>query len=167
MAHFLLDHLPKEQRIQLIGEFYDTIHSLKSRDEIRAFFRDLLTPDEITMLMRRIEVAALLIADFTYEEIHKLIGVGRGKITNVQKILRRGGEGYRVAIDHLLDNRKARLQKRARQRKLQESPFEQEKRRYPGHFLLFNILDAVDARLERDSKELTQTALRHTPSRRK
>ena len=67
MATFHLDSLPKSKRIQMIGEFYDVISSLKDRSEVRFFFKDLLTPDEIANLMRRVEIAVLLSAHFTYD----------------------------------------------------------------------------------------------------
>jgi TrpR-related protein YerC/YecD len=79
MGRFHLNKLPKEKRIQMIVEFYDVIASLKNREEIRLFFKDLLTPDEIATLMRRIEVATLLIAGYTYDQISNILGVGREK----------------------------------------------------------------------------------------
>jgi len=67
MPVFHLHSLPKSKRIQTIGEFYDVINSLKNRTEVRAFFKVLLTADEIASLMRRIEIAVFLSAKFRYE----------------------------------------------------------------------------------------------------
>ena len=44
----------------MIGEFYDTIARLKDRNEVRLFFKSLLSADEIATLMRRVEIAVLL-----------------------------------------------------------------------------------------------------------
>ena len=66
MPVFHLNDLPKEKRIQMIGEFYDTIDSLKDRVEVRSFFKSLLTPEEIATLMRRIEIAVLLSAKYKF-----------------------------------------------------------------------------------------------------
>jgi uncharacterized protein YerC len=71
MPVFHLNSLTKEKRIQMIGEFYDTIDSLKDRVEVRLFFKSLLSPEEIAMLMRRIEIAVLLSANFNYDQIIK------------------------------------------------------------------------------------------------
>ena len=71
MGTFHLNDLPKKKRIQMIGEFYDMIGSLKNRAEVRLFLKDLLMPDEIATLMRRIEVAVLLNAGFTYAQIRR------------------------------------------------------------------------------------------------
>ena len=72
MPVFHLNSLPKEKRIQMIGEFYDMVDSLKDRNEVRLFFKSLLTADEIATLMRRIEIAVLLSAGFKYDKIIKI-----------------------------------------------------------------------------------------------
>lgn len=163
MGVFHLNDLPKEKRIQMIGEFYDIIDSLKNRAEVRLFFKDLLMPDEIATLMRRIEVAVFLNAGFTYKQISQILGVGKGKITNVQKVLTREGNGYKIIIKRLLENRKRRLEKVAKENKIQRSSFEKLKKQYPLHFLLPNLFDKIVEKLEGgpvDEKE----ALLFTPS---
>ena len=104
MAKFYLNQLPEKERTKLIGKFYDAINCLKTREEVRSFFRDLLSPDEIAMLVRRIEVARFLRKGITYEEIRAKLGVGKDKVTNVQKSLSRHGEGYNLMIERLEKN---------------------------------------------------------------
>jgi TrpR-related protein YerC/YecD len=87
MITFHLNGMPKNKRIQMIGEFYDAIASLKDRNEVRLFFKSLLTPDEIATLMRRMEIAILLSGKFTYSEIANLLGVGKSKIASVHRNL--------------------------------------------------------------------------------
>jgi TrpR-related protein YerC/YecD len=111
MPIFHLNSLPKEKRIQLIAEFYDTIDSLKDRNEIRFFFKSLLTAEEIASLMRRIEIAVLLSAGFGYNKIIKMLGVGRDKISAVQKNLQQDDNGYKIIVDRLIEIRKERLKK--------------------------------------------------------
>jgi len=84
MPVFHLNNLPKEKRIQMIGEFYDVVDSLKDRNEVRLFLKSLLSAEEIAMLMRRIETALLLSAKYKYDDISKMLGVGNDKISNVQ-----------------------------------------------------------------------------------
>ena len=163
MAKFRLNNLPKEKRIQMIAEFYDTINSLKNREEVRLFFRDLLTPDEIAMLMRRVEVAALLLSGFTYQQIGNLLGVGSDKITNVQRSLIRHGEGYKISIKRLLQLRKDRIKKTKKIEKTQRSAFKQLKKKYPLHFLLFNLVDEIGEFLS-DEKIKDKEVLLTTPS---
>lgn len=165
MAKFSLNDLPEEKRIQMIAEFYDTIDSLKTREEVRLFFRDLLTPDEIAMLMRRIEVATLLLGGFTYEQIESLLGVGRGKVANVQRSLGNHGEGYRVAIKRLVDKRKSRHRKIMKKQEGQRSDFERMKQKYPLYFLLFNVIDEIGELLEEKKIIEDKEMVLLTPSR--
>ncbi|MDO8503548.1 MAG: YerC/YecD family TrpR-related protein, partial [bacterium] len=150
---------------QMIGEFYDVVASLKTREEVRLFFKDLLMPDEVTTLMRRIEVAALLMAGFTYEKIAKLLGVGRGKVTNVQKSLARGGGGYKIILKRLLDSRKKRLKTQKKWVKTANSSFGSLKQKYPLHFLLFNLIDEISESLGEDKVRGEKEALLFTPFR--
>src|SRR3989338_8308510 len=106
MTVFHLNKLPKEKRIQMIGEFYDMIDSLKDRNEVRLFFKSLLTADEIASLMLRIEIAMLLSSDHKYEDIIKTMKVGRDKISNVQKALLQDDSGYAIIVERLIENRK-------------------------------------------------------------
>lgn len=165
MPVFHLNDLPKQNRIQMIGEFYDMIDSLKNRDEVRLFIKSLFTADEIASFMRRIEIAVLLSGKFTYEQIIQLLGVGVAKISNVQKALNQDDSGYKIIVKRLIENRKKRL-KRIRQADkdaVKMSPFDGIKK-YPSARVLPNLLDAVIEKFE-DDKELEKEALLFTPSR--
>lgn len=166
MKTFRLNSLPKQNRIQMIGEFYDTIDSLKDRNEVRLFFKSLLTGDEIATLMRRIETAVLLSGNLGYEQIKKLLGVSNNKISAVQKSFFQDDSGYKIIIKRLIENRKRRL-KRIKNEKKQAreslSPLSAIKK-VKGGSILPNLLDAVIEKLE-DDKELEKEALLFTPSR--
>jgi TrpR-related protein YerC/YecD len=154
MGKFYLNKIPKGKRIKLIAEFYDAVNCLKNRDEIRLFFRDLLSPDEIAMLSRRIEVALLLKAGFTYREIGEALGVGADKILNVQRSLNVHGEGYDLVLKRLRKVLRKREKKKEKiiKEKTSLSPLAELKRRYPGYFLLVNLFDALDDWLDDDGK---------------
>jgi len=164
MSTFHLNDLPKEKRIQMIGEFYDTIDSLKDRNEVRLFFKSLLTADEIANLMRRIEIAVLLSANFKYEEITEILGAGNDKISNVQKCLLQDDSGYKIIIKRLIENRKQRLKRIKKENKGILSPFAIVKKKYARHFLLPNLLDAAIEKIEENDKTLEKEALLFTPS---
>ena len=148
----------------MIGEFYDTIDSLKDRNEVRLFFKSLLTADEIATLMRRIEIAVLLSAKFTYDQIMDLLGVGKPKIASVNKNLLQDDSGYKIIIKRLLENRKSRLRKYKKSEKDTADPLSDIKEKYKGHFLLNNLLDVVIEKLGEDKEELEKEALLSTPS---
>ncbi|MEK7663846.1 MAG: YerC/YecD family TrpR-related protein [Patescibacteria group bacterium] len=151
----------------MIGEFYDTIDSLKDRKEVRSFFKDLLTADEIATLMRRIEIAVLLSANYKYDEIITILGVGVDKISKVQKCLQQDDSGYKIIVKRLIKNRKQRLKKvKAQEREMSdESVFAGVKKKYSGHFLLNNLLDLAIDKLSKNEKELEGEAILFTPSR--
>src|ERR1035437_7877568 len=130
MPVFHLNDLPIEKRIQMIGEFYDTIDSLKDRKEVRSFFKSLLTADEIAGLMRRIEIAVLLSANFNYDQIIEMLGVGSNKITSVQKCLQQDDNGYEIIVKRLIENRKKRLREAKKQNKEDFSPIALAKKKY-------------------------------------
>src|SRR3989338_9473658 len=117
MVTFHLNSLPKEKRIQMIGEFYDVFDSLKNRDEIRFFLKSLLTADEIATLMRRIEIAVLLEGGYNYRQINDILGTGSDKISRVQKSLDQDDSGYKIIVKRLIENRKRRLKRIKREEK--------------------------------------------------
>lgn len=165
MVTFHLNSLPKQKRIQMIGEFYDTIDSLKNRNEVRLFFKDLLTADEIATLMRRIEIAVLLDARYSYRQIYEILGVGTDKISKVHKCLQQDDSGYKIIVDRLIENRKKRLRKIKKEEKDAMSPNSLVKKKYAGQFLLSNLLDsAIEKIEEEDDEELKKEALQFTPS---
>lgn len=165
MVTFHLNSLPKEKRIQMIGEFYDVIDSLKNRDEVRFFFKSLLTADEIATLMRRIEIAVLLEGGYNYRKIYNILGVGSDKISRVQKSLDQDDSGYKIIVRRLIENRKKRLRKTKKQEReaASSSPLKAIKDFSPANRILPDLLDAVIEKLE-DDKELEKEALLFTPS---
>jgi len=162
MAVFNLNSLPKAKRIQMIAEFYDTINALSDRGEVRLFFKDLLTANEIATLMRRMEIAVLLSVGFTYKDIVKMIGVGTTKIASVQKALLQDGNGYQLAIERLLKNRKKRL-KKIKDSEKDLTPYQRFKKVYSGHFALVNLINEFAEELEDDPDKKKEAAL-FTPS---
>jgi len=152
MARFSLKKLPEKERIRLIGEFYDVISMIKNRDEAAKVFRDIMDGDEIGNIMRRIDVAILIFAGMTYDEISELLKVGKDKITRVQKKINQGGEGYSLLITRILEARKKRKiniikSQRRKLRKIEKPNSERLKKNYPLHFLFHNILDELEDHL--------------------
>ncbi len=163
MVTFHLNSLPKEKRIQMIGEFYDTIDSLKNRDEVRFFFKSLLTADEIATLMRRIEIAVLLQGGYNYRQIYDTLKVGSDKVSRVQKALDQDDSGYKFIVKRLIENRKRRI-KRIKNEEKQAREGASIKRFSVANRVLPDLLDAVIEKLEND-KDLEKEALLFTPSR--
>jgi len=130
----------REDKIKYIDSLYTAISSLKSREEIKNFLKDLLTESERIMIGRRILVAQMLLEDRSYDQIIRELHVGADTIIRVQRWLEDESDGYEKAI--------AGLKKELRSRKrmigrsgLAPYSFAWLKGKYPLHFFLFNLLD--------------------------
>lgn len=130
MAKFDLNNLPKSVRIKVISEFYDIVSSLKKREEIALFLGDLLSPDEIAMLHRRVQVAIMLKQGYTFDEIINKLRVGQSKITKVKESLDRHGEGYQLAI--------------RRSKKIYKKHQFSSSKKYPSTSLIWKLMDEIN-----------------------
>lgn len=136
MAKVTLNSIDNEDRYEMLDELYDMISVLDSREEVKNFLRDLLTPSESLMLARRIAIAKMLLDGATYEEIRNKLKVGHDNIKSVYRWLYDGFGGYESAL------------KKAGKKKLKEnkgksniyagSPLDNLRRKYPAHFLILN-----------------------------
>lgn len=82
---------------------FDAVRSLKDRDEVEKFFRDLCTRNELEELSARWAVARLLEQGFPYRRIAETTGVSTTTITRISEWLHHGTGGYRTALDRVKD----------------------------------------------------------------
>jgi TrpR-related protein YerC/YecD len=76
---------------------YQAILSLRTADELRAFFRDLCTPAELEALSDRWAVAMKLQDNIPYREVQRETGVSVTTIGRVARYLNAGNGGYSIA----------------------------------------------------------------------
>ena len=129
-------NLSELEKKKFLGEFYSVIARLKTRDEVKNFFKDLLTLSEVVMLSRRIQIARMLIEGETHDNIRQKLKVGFGTIVSVEKWLKDGFGGYKEIIK--------RYKKRHNGKKWDGSgnfPYSHGwlRKKYPLHFLLSNL----------------------------
>ena len=129
-----------QDRMKYLDLLWTSIAELKSREEVKNFFKDLLSESEAIMLSRRITIAKLLLEDKSYDEISELIGASKATIANVHNWLVSGFKGYENAIKKFKSAVDKRLSK-TRQEPSVPYSFGWMKKKYPLHFLLFNLLD--------------------------
>jgi TrpR-related protein YerC/YecD len=77
---------------------YDAIASLKTRDEVERFLRDLCTRSELEAMAHRWEVAQLLDEGLPYVEVAKRAHASTTTVTRVSQWLRNGEGGYQLAL---------------------------------------------------------------------
>jgi TrpR-related protein YerC/YecD len=82
-----------------MGDLFETILSLQTRDEAEHFLRDLCTLAELETLSHRWQVAKLLEKGLPYLEIAQQTGASTATVTRVAHWLRHGEGGYRLALD--------------------------------------------------------------------
>ena len=80
---------------------FEAVLSLKTIKEAEAFFRDLMTVQEIETFAERFKVAILLTKGVSYREIYEKTGVSTATVTRVNQWLERGEGGYKLAISRL------------------------------------------------------------------
>ena len=82
-------------------ELFDAVRSLKSRQELEAFLRDLCTLGELEAMAHRWQVARLLDEGLPYLEISRRAHASTTTVTRVAHWLRHGEGGYRLLLDRL------------------------------------------------------------------
>ena len=80
---------------------FEAVLSLKSAKEVEAFFRDLMTVQEIETFAERFKVAVLLTKGVSYREIYEKTGVSTATVTRVNQWLERGMGGYKLVLERL------------------------------------------------------------------
>ena len=81
-----------------IEELYRAILALEKPDEIRAFFRDLLTETEIREITERWKAARMLSAGIPYTRIIEETGLSSTTVARVARWVKKGTGGYQLAI---------------------------------------------------------------------
>jgi TrpR-related protein YerC/YecD len=79
-------------------ELFAAISSLRNREEVEHFLRDLCTISELDAMAHRWQVAQLLDQGLPYAEVAKRAHASTTTVTRVAQWLRRGEGGYTLAL---------------------------------------------------------------------
>ena len=82
-----------------LDQLADAFLSLRTRDEVRRFLRDLCTLPELEALGHRWQTAVLLEQGIPYLEIAERVPTSTATVTRVAQWLRHGTGGYRIALE--------------------------------------------------------------------
>ena len=69
--------------------------------ECYQFFEDLCTISELKAMSQRLEVARMLRAGHTYDDIVARTGASTATISRVKRCLNYGADGYNIVLDRL------------------------------------------------------------------
>jgi len=113
--------------------------SVKSKAEIKRLLNELLTESEMIMIGRRIVIAKKLLEGKSYEEIIDEMRVGADTIMKVHKFIGINDGGYEKVVNEIA--KVFRYQRKHNSVHYENNPMARLKRKYPLHFLLFNLFD--------------------------
>jgi uncharacterized protein YerC len=139
MAKRKIQEVDKIERREMLSEFFGMVAELKSSKDAENFFKDLLTPSESLMLTRRIAIAKMLLEGWNFSDITKKLKVGSNTINTVSSWLYSGFGGYLNEVGKVANKKEFK-------KRIPDAEWQRIKKRYPAHFLLFNIIDEFKKR---------------------
>lgn len=80
---------------------FQAVLTLKTMNEAKRFFRDLLTENEIVEFATRWQAAKMLNANMSYSEIEKKTGLSSTTVARISKWLNKGRGGYKLMLERL------------------------------------------------------------------
>lgn len=145
MVRFNYRALAPEKRRQFLDRLADVIVALKDKDQIRFFLRRLLTESELVMLMRRWEVAEMLVNGLTYEQIQRKLGAGNSTIEGVDRWLTDAAHEYQLIREEQKEALRAAARRKRRSPRRQSAvddfpPELQKVLRGDSRMILFRLL---------------------------
>lgn len=84
-----------------LDSLLDAFITLKTKTELKAFLRDLLTVKELNDISQRWQIVLMLKQKLPYLEIAKSVGVSTTTVTRVALWLNHGKGGYQTALSRL------------------------------------------------------------------
>jgi TrpR-related protein YerC/YecD len=88
-----------EEDVPGLGRLADALTTLRTRDEVTRFLRDLCTLPELEALAHRWQTVLLLDEGVPYVEIAARVPTSTATVTRVAQWLRHGTGGYRMAVE--------------------------------------------------------------------
>lgn len=133
-------NLDSNSKMKYLDLLWTSIAQLETREEVKRFFKDLLSEGEAIMLARRIEIAKRLLEGESYAQISSEMRVGADTIAKVQNWLISGFGGYEKAVNDFKKELNNRFNKTSKAKNYKPYGFDWLKQKYPLHFLLFNLI---------------------------
>lgn len=128
----------------VLNALYSSADKIIGDQAVRTFIDNVLTEGERIVIGRRLLIAQMTIAGMSQPEIsEQLNGVSPNTFGRIYKWLDKEFPGYDEALKQSKKEEDARIDKRRKPRYEHVDSFSLEglKRRFPLHFLLFNITD--------------------------
>jgi TrpR-related protein YerC/YecD len=82
-----------------LDELADAFRSMRTREEVTWFLRDLCTLPELEALAHRWQTARLVAQGMPYVEVASRVPTSTATVTRVSQWVRHGTGGYRIALE--------------------------------------------------------------------
>ena len=86
---------------ELADQLCEAVLLLRDTEECYQFFEDVCTIGELKALTQRLEVARMLDAGHTYDDIVARTGASTATISRVKRCLHYGADGYKIVLERL------------------------------------------------------------------
>ncbi len=151
MAKFSkISKLTKGKQEDLFISFCQALASLKNKQEVAVFLKDLLGIKELEMLAKRLEISNLLVKGWTYEEIAEYLKVSHSTVARVNFWLQQSGNGFRLVA--------SRAKKKEKKYSQWGEDMKQIKRSYSRYFWPELLFDEIVKQMgERKHQKLVNT----------
>lgn len=88
-------------RDPLADRFCQAVLTLRTPDDCYRFFEDVCTIGEFKAMVQRFEIARLLFAGHTYEDVARRTHASSATISRVRRFLEYGADGYQLVLRRL------------------------------------------------------------------
>ncbi len=93
--------ISKDVADRIFDVFIKSLIKVKNVLDAQNLANDLFSPTEKVMLAKRLVIAFLLMKEYEYREISKLLRVSLGTIASVNLSLKHGSDGYKTILDRI------------------------------------------------------------------
>lgn len=93
--------IPKNVADRIFTVFIKTLINIKNEDDAQKLADDLFSPTEKVMFAKRLAIAFLLMKDYQYREISKLLRVSLTTIASINISLKFGKGGYTQILERI------------------------------------------------------------------
>ena len=133
------EQLSKKDQEEALKRLFTAASAIKTEKQMKQFLQEILTHSEQLMLGRRVWIAQMLLTGHTHQEICERLETGPSTVRRVGKWLDEKLPGYADAVA----SNKNRTEKGKYSERVDPTSFYALRRKYPTHFLLFNIAEAI------------------------
>lgn len=132
-----------------IDNFWNGITLLENKNQIKEFFKELLSPTEGKMLAKRLQICKMLLENYDYRAIQNYVKVTPATIARISNQLHQGGNGLKTAIERLW-----KIEKEREEKLMRIVPgWNELKKKYPTYFLPEIVLEKLEEKIRKNQKQ--------------